>query len=246
MKMKTYLTKSLITSIALLSGVLSGCSYDSENSSAVIDTEMMPKIEENIATFRVMVKNLSANQPFSPLAIVSHTSNYSAWSIGSAASDGLERLAEGGDNTAFIMEAKSLSASTFSGDAPIVPGSSDMAEIQIDLDTQGQLTVVTMLVNTNDAYTGATGISIAELAAGESITQRLPIYDAGTEANSESVGTIPGPADGGEGFDSVRDDADFVARHSGVVSSVDGDSVSILNSTHRFDSPIAELVITRL
>ncbi|MFT5808172.1 MAG: hypothetical protein ACI9LG_002473 [Moritella dasanensis] len=32
------------------------------------------------------------------------------------------------------------------------------------------------------------------------MTYNLPAYDAGTEANSEAVGTIPGPADGGEGL----------------------------------------------
>jgi len=73
----------------------------------------------------------------------------------------------------------------------------------------------------------------------------LNVYDSGTEANSEAVGTIPGPADDGTGFDAARNDVDFVALHSGVVSQDDGLSSSVLTQAHRFDNPAIKLTITR-
>ena len=71
-------------------------------------------------------------------------------------------------------------------------------------------------------------------------------YDAGTEANSESSGTIPGPADGGEGFNSERNDSQIVSAHSGVVGQDDGLTQSVLNGNHKFDNPIMAITITRM
>ena len=73
----------------------------------------------------------------------------------------------------------------------------------------------------------------------------LSTYDAGTEANSESAGTVP--AQGGEGFNAVRDDSKGAVRlHSGVVSADDGLSTSSLKSINRFDNPTAKVVIKRI
>ena len=80
---------------------------------------------------------------------------------------------------------------------------------------------------------------------GESLRITAPAYDAGTEANSERAAGIPGPAAGGEGFNAVRDDEDFVRGHSGVVSSQDGLDDSVLTGAHRWDNPVFSLVVTR-
>jgi hypothetical protein len=106
-------------------------------------------------------------------------------------------------------------------------------------------TAATMLVNTNDAFSGLTGIDISTMAVDDKKSWRLNVYDAGTELNSEAMGTIPGPADGGTGFDASRDDVDFVGYHSGVVSQDDGLSSSVLTQAHRFDNPAIKLTITR-
>ena len=72
------------------------------------------------------------------------------------------------------------------------------------------LSAVTMLENTNDAFSGINAMNIMNLSVGESISMHLGSYDAGTEKNSEQKSTIPGPAAGGEGYNSNRDDVDFV------------------------------------
>ena len=111
--------------------------------------------------------------------------------------------------------------------------------------TDSKLSLVSMLVNTNDAFTGLNAIDLASLAAGDSWTGYAGVYDAGTEANSEMAGTIPGPIDGGTGFDAARDDVDFVAMHPGVVSMDDGLATSVLTQAHRFDNPAVYITITR-
>jgi len=101
-------------------------------------------------------------------------------------------------------------------------------------------------VNTNDAFTALNNLGAANMAVGESRTATTISYDSGTEANTEAAGTIPGPADGGEGFNAVRDDiANEVRMHSGVLSADDGLNSSRLSEIHRWDNPVARITVTR-
>ena len=78
---------------------------------------------------------------------------------------------------------------------------------------------------------------------------RLNVYDSGTEADSETAATIPGPATmgQGEGFNVARDDrADQVTMHPGVVTQDDGLPDSVLDSTHRFDNLVAKVTVKRV
>ena len=103
-----------------------------------------------------------------------------------------------------------------------------------------------MLVNTNDAITGVNDVLVGDMAVGDSVTLRAIAYDAGTEANTETAATIPGPAGGGEGFNAARDDiADRVAMHPGIVGAEDGFATSNLTGQHKFDNPVALITIGR-
>lgn len=200
-----------------------------------------------IQSYELSVTNLSNSQPLSPLAVVLHSQSYSGWTIGEQAGDGLEQLAEGGDNSQFLSDATGASAiATFSGDGVVAPGETGRVDLSVNSSTDLKLTVATMLVNTNDAFAGRGGIDLNELALGEEMTMNLPVYDAGTEGNNELTGTIPGPADGGEGFNATRDDVNVVSRHSGIVSNIDGYADSVLDESHRFDAPVAQLMVRRV
>ncbi len=193
-------------------------------------------------TYAVTVTNLTYAQPLSPLGVILHAES-KMWVTGEASSVALEVLAEGGDNSDFIADSNALAA--ISSDGVILPGSAGMVEISTTDRNATYFTVATMLVNTNDAFSGLTGIDISEMTLDDSKSWNLNVYDSGTEANSELMGTIPGPVDGGTGFDAIRDDVDFVAYHSGVVSQDDGLSNSVLTQAHRFDNPAIKLTITR-
>ena len=91
--------------------------------------------------------------------------------------------------------------------------------IIFDIDVRfPQVTAVSMLAPSPDWFIGVSGLNLYENGKWvEQISIDLPVYDAGTEGNNELAGTIPGPADGGEGFNAARDDVNVVSRHSGVV-----------------------------
>jgi len=232
--------RCVVTLVSLL--MMAACS-DSNNSSnsPVAMPDSMPASTQS---YQISISNLSYAQPLSPVAVIVHDNSYSGWTLGSPANDGLEQLAEGGDNSEFINAENALL--TASGEGIIMPGATETIDVVVDEVPEVQLTLATMLVNTNDGFTGVTGLDIASLAVGDSRVIELPVFDAGTEANLELAGSIPGPADGGVGFDSMRDDVDYVARHPGVVSSEDRYAESVLSEAHRFDVPVAIMTLTRI
>jgi len=203
-----------------------------------------------MASFDVTVTNLTNGQPLSPVAVIAHQDGYSVFTIGQAATVGLETQAEGGDNMMLISDADA-DANVFasaSGAAPIGPAGSETVTVEVlesDLPSL-RFSVSTMLVNTNDAISGLNGVDVSGLAEGDSWAGRAIVYDAGTEANNEAAGTIPGPADGGEGFNAARDDRDDrVVMHTGVITQDDGLASSALTGQHRFDNPAMMVRIER-
>lgn len=247
--MKKFSSKSL-GPVALIAAslLLAACGGGSDNDSAEI-TPGDGELTVERRSFSVEVLNLTHAQPFSPLALVSHRAGYQAWVDGESASTALEQLAEGGDNSALLMAAGEHSdhLGNASGSGPVGPGASAQLQLEVDADNEILLTLVTMLVNTNDAYTGLNALDVSELAVGESLSLNTPVWDAGTEANSEASGSIPGPADGGEGFAASREgDVDRVHFHPGVISNQDGLASSVLDAAHRFDNPAARIVVSRI
>lgn len=223
--------------------LLQACSSDSNDED---DNQVDPVTP---ASYQVTATNLTAGQPLSPPLLILHDGSYRVFSVGQAAGEGLEILAEGGDNSTLNTEATALATvySTAAGDAPVGPGATGEWVISDSGNhTQSSLSMATMLVNTNDAFTGINTIDLSGLAVGESLHVDAIAYDAGTESNSESAGTIPGPADGGEGFNAARDDLnDQVTMHSGVVSQADGLGESVLQEQHRFLNPVIRITVSR-
>jgi len=227
-------TKLAIATIGAIS--LAACG-DNDNGS----TEVISAVDSTLE-YQVTVSNLTNAQPFSPLTVLLHDTG-EVWSIGESASDALENLAESGDNSGLI--ASSFVLSSASNGAVLPYGQSATVTVSTGSESN-YLSLVTMLVNTNDAFSGLNKIDISQLAVNQSLQYSPGAYDAGTEANSEEAGTIPGPADsGGEGYNVVRDDVDFVTMHSGVISSDDGLTDSVLSFQHKFDNPVMAVTITR-
>ncbi|BDM65884.1 hypothetical protein NFHSH190041_33360 [Shewanella sp. NFH-SH190041] len=193
--------------------------------------------------YTVTVTNLTANQPFSPVALLQHSDAFTAWQAGSSASVALEKLAEGGNAADFDSET-GVNARV-SDTAPLGPGEQTKLSFELDAKDAAYLTVATMLVNTNDAFTGVSRVDLTKLPVYVPKTYRTKAYDAGTEGNSEARGTMPGPADGGEGFNAERNDVNRVYVHAGVISADDGFTTSVLSASHRFDNPVALITVTR-
>jgi len=192
------------------------------------------------AEYEVEVTNLTNFQPLSPVGIVLHE-DQSFFKVGETASLALEKLAEGGDNSELLALGKTSSST----DAPILPGETAVLNIRKKF-RESKLSVFSMLVNTNDAFTGVNAHELGSMEVGETVVFNTRAYDAGTENNTESAGTIPGPADGGEGFNPLRDDVDVVHMHAGVVTKDDGLSSSVLSEQAKFDNPVMRVRLRRV
>ncbi|WP_281544974.1 spondin domain-containing protein [Grimontia sp. SpTr1] len=197
--------------------------------------------------YTVTVENLTDAQPMSPVALLTHSKTNTLFEVGQPVSVALEKLAEGGDNSEVLAyEELRHVEDALSGASPLPPGASESFTVQLNRKKTRYLSVASMLVNTNDAIVAESDIDLRKLRPGQSITITLPVWDAGTEANSETQGTIPGPAAGGEGFNAARDDVDRLRIHPGVLSADEGLEGSALNYRHRFLNPGAKVTIKRV
>jgi len=224
---------SVIKNLTLSLGVaalLIGCGSDDNNGQSAL----VP------ADFEVSITNMTNFQPLSPVGVIIDNKG-ELFEVGSSASAALEKLAEGGDNSELLANG----IRSVSTDGPVLPGQTAVLTIRKPFG-EFSLSAFSMLVNTNDAFTGVNAQELEGMKVGESITLNTNAYDAGTEANSEAAGTIPGPADGGEGFNAQRDDVDIVRMHSGVVTKDDGLSTSVLTQEAKFDNPVMRVVIKRI
>jgi len=246
--------KILLITVLLIAG-LSACSENNSKNSYGDNNAGGQSPMMTTYSYQVELVNLSAGQPLSPPAFVIHNEGFTAFEIGAAATTGLEMLAESGDSMQFLSESRDSEAvySTETGAGIIHTGSSQETTLEI---TRAQtvtsdilLSVTSMLVNTNDALVAGLGMDLSNMEVGEQMSYLLNTFDSGTEANSETADTIPGPAAAGgaqEGYNPLRDDtADQITAHPGVISMEDGLSTSTLTSEHRWDNPAVKVIVTR-
>jgi len=234
MNIANYSPKLLALTLLSVPFLLTGCNSSSN---------------ETAHRYEISIHNVTANQPLSPVVVFAHEADYKIWQAGSPASIGLEYLAEGGSNSELIKEVQADShyIDHVTGTGAIGSGLSELLTLTLKDPEWIRLSFASMLVNTNDAFMGAMNITIDDLNKGDSKTFTTLAWDAGTEKNSEVSGTIPGPADGGEGFNASRTaDVNFIAVHQGVITSDDGLINSILDESHRFDNPVATVTIKRI
>ncbi len=231
MKKSDFLTRTKITALCLLlsTAFIQGCSDDND------DDDKSPRM------FSINVTNLTNNQAFSPITSVLHNNSMHLFEVGTSASLAVETLAESGDNSGIINDTTLKSA--VSGNGILLPGSNETLMITAE-DDNLHLSLLAMLVNTNDGFIALNSVDLKALMQDESMTLHAKVYDAGTEANNEAATDLPGQS--GEGFNAARNDRDFIAIHTGIVGIEDGVTGSALNGTYRFDNPGAKIVITRI
>jgi len=239
-----FITSMKYLSLGIAAVFLSACGGSKSSAPEVVPPPAPPA--PTMMSFDVSVSNTTSNQPLSPMAVVLHSNQYSAWSFGNAASMALEVLAESGSPADVISAASGDAVFAVSAGTDVIPPGM-MATVSLEFEEQAavELTVITMLVNTNDAFSGMQKVDVSGLEVGASMQLNAPIYDAGTEANDELAATIPGPAAGGEGFNAERMDTNVISRHPGLVTSDDGYAESALNESHRFDSHALRITVTR-
>ena len=214
----------LVALLALFAGGLLSADQRSE--------EMMVEIS---------ITNLTRGQIMSPVFVARHNGEAGPlYSLGEPASSSLAKMAEDADASALIADWDphknadvSESMVVALNDGPIPPG--DTATMTFDVDDgNSMVSFASMLVTTNDAFIGASGLDVSK-----SQTIFLNAYDAGSEANSEDCAFIPGPPCGNMLHDRSVPEG-YVHVHAGI----HGGAGSDLNPMqHDWRDPVARLTV---
>jgi hypothetical protein len=195
------------------------------------------------ATWRVTIENLTprgpggpGSQPLSPPLFVVHSDDVQIWRVGQIATHVVAAIAEDANNAPAISAYSGFPGvgSVFTGaGGPIPSGGSATYTVQTRGDFD-RLSIVTMLVNTNDGFTGTDSLELED----HSMTLRTRAYDAGSERNNELKAFIPGPCCGNP---FVRDpEGAPIRRHPGIQGVGDLDP-----ALYGWNEPVAKITITR-
>ena len=146
--------------------------------------------------FHITLENLTnpapdSGQPFSPPVFVTHDGTLSLFEVGTAASFGLQQVAEEGDNGPLLADLNTQLGTgvldiVVATAGPLLPGQSVSFTINADA-ARPFLSAVWMLGRTNDGFSGFVSRNLLTNPG----TFTLDSYDAGTEVNNESALFLP-------------------------------------------------------
>ncbi len=208
-------------------------------------------------TYKITITNLTAGQPLTPPILATHTSRTGIFTVGEAASEGIQQIAENG-NGAPLLQALGEDTQVHdvvAGTAPLVPannpggtgfGSSETYTIT----THGRarfLSYASMLICTNDGFTGLDSVRLPN----HKKTVYTAAYDARTEANTEDFADIVPPCQGLIGVSSddmgtgmsnplLAEDG-IVIPHVGINGGVD-----LFPEVHGWSDPVTKIEIERV
>ena len=189
-------------------------------------------------TWRVTIANLTpaGSQPLSPPLFVVHSKRVDVWSVGDIASHGVAAIAEDANNAPLESALPQLDGvkTAFTGaGGPIPPGASRTYTVETS-GRSSRLTVLTMLVNTNDAFTGLDSFRLR----GQSASLATMAYDAGSERNNELRSHIPGPCCNNP---FVRDpEGALIRHHEGITGRGE-----LSPAVYDWDDPAARITVER-
>ena len=192
---------------------------------------------DDAGTYEVTVTNITNGVIFTPIMVATHQRGVKLFELGSAASDELAQLAEGG-NTAplsgWLMTHGAKDVIT--GADVLPPGQSVTLMVEAD-DDHDYVSVASMLVPTNDAFFAVNGVKGPR--KDRSMTMMVPAYDAGSENNDELCVSIPGPPFicAGEGYNTTGGEG-YVYIHPGIQGVGD-----LIAANHAWHNPVAKVTI---
>lgn len=208
-------------------------------------------------TYKITITNLTAGQPLTPPILVTHTKETGIFTVGEAASEGIQQIAENG-NGAVLLQALGEDTQVHevvTGSAPLVPannpGSTGFESSEtFTITAHGRaryLSYASMLICTNDGFTGLDSIRLPR----HKITVYTAGYDARTEANTEDFADIVPPCQGligvssddaGTGMsDPLLAEDGIVIPHAGINGGVD-----LLPAVHDWSDPVTKIEIERV
>ncbi len=227
---------------------------------ALITTTLLAGTVANAADFNVRITNLTNGMWYTPFLVAVHPAGTSLFTVGQPASASLQAMAEGGDISGLVTDVQGMGATISENPANglLPPAMSANVDLNTDGTSNVLLSVVAMLLPTNDAFAGLNSIAVP--TAPGTYTFDVPAYDAGTEANDElivgmaagapgvaGIPADPGGLGGTGGTSSAAADANGnVHIHRNTLGDTDAAAgTSDLDSrVHRWLNPVVRVVVT--
>lgn len=157
----------------------------------------VPSAAQGAAEYEVTITNATRGQTFTPIGALTHVPGVRLFRLGTPAIRELEIVAEEGNLDPLVTLARSVPTIVFdvqtSGAPPVgftAPGASKTLRVQAP--AGAQLTLVAMLIPTNDAFVALNGVDLPRDFT--PVTFDAIAYDSGTEVNDELCASIPGPS----------------------------------------------------
>jgi len=208
--------------------------------------------------FNVEIINLTHGITFTPFLVAAHPTGNNLFTVGQPASASLQATAEGGDISGLVTDLMAVGATIVQNPAGglLAPGTRTNADVNTDGTANVELSIVAMLLPTNDGFAGLNAITIPTMPGIYEFD--VPAYDAGTEANDELItgGGAPGvagiPADpggasgtGGTGV-AMADANSNVHIHRNILGDTDpmGGRSDLDSTVHRWLNPVVRVVVT--
>ncbi len=205
----------------------------------------------------VSVENLTNGMNFTGLLISAHDDATHLFQTGEAASAELQAMAEGGALPGLVALLGSANNAVDPVGGLLGPGlKSPAAAIDTGTSNNKYLSVVAMMLPTNDGFIGLDGWEIPTTSG--TYTIYLNGYDAGTEANDEIIngGGMPntpgipaapsGPTGTGASGVAGADENQTIHIHRGNLGDTDatGGKSDVDSRVHRWLNPVARVTVT--
>ncbi len=197
-------------------------------------------------TYRITVENLmparggGASQVLSPSLVLVHDAGVDLFSVGQIANQSVIDVAEdaiGATGVAAYSGNPGVGFVGFLG-SPIPPGQSQSFEVNAPARFH-QLSLVTMLVSTNDGFTGLDAVRLGS----RSDAYMTQAYDAGSEQNDQLIASIPGPCCGDTGRHGAGESLP-IRHHAGILVGVG--NLDPATWGWPTESPVARITVERL
>lgn len=213
-----------------------------------------------IRTYQVTITNLTSGQPLTPPLIATHTRQADVFTVGEAASLGIQEIAENG-NLGPLFGALSSSDEVYEvliAPAPLVPAGtpgaamfSDSVTLEITAAANHRyISFASMLICTNDGFTGLDSVKLPN-GFGQTLTVYANGYDAGTELNTEDFADMVPPCQGligvasGEAGTGMSNPAlaegGVIHHHPGILGGSD-----LIAAIHGWADPVVMVTIKRI
>ena len=203
-------------------------------------------------TYEVTITNLTSGQPFTPPLVATHRKSIDLFEVGQPANTAIQEIAENGNldpAVALATGSKQVSdAQVALGEVPpLLPGASRTVTVSAVPGAEN-LTWVSMLICTNDGFTGLDTLRLPR-NVGDSSVHQTSGYDAGTEINTESWSDLVPPCapltgfgdQGGTGMTNPElAENGVITMHPGITGGTD-----LAPAVHGWSGPVAMVEITR-